>query len=88
MEKTRRYCLDVLRKKHIPLAPHIYFPQFLDDNRKTERELGIQCALELLKLCDEVYVYTNGKITSGMRRELRLARKMGKKIVYKKPLSA
>ena len=26
---------------YIPIAPHLLFPQFLDDNKPKERELGL-----------------------------------------------
>jgi len=86
IQKVKKYCADVIRTKHLPIAPHLYFTQFLADNNKKERQLGIRGSLELLKLCDELHVYTNtnGIITEGMRREVRLAEKLGKKIVYRK----
>ena len=41
----------------LPIAPHIYFTQFLNDNDETQRLIGIKMGIELLKECDIIYVY-------------------------------
>jgi len=57
----------------IPIAPHLYFPQFLDEDNPNERMNGIEMGLELMDLCDEVYVL-GFNITEGMKFELAHAR--------------
>lgn len=57
----------------IPIAPHLYFPQFLDEDNPNERMNGIEMGLELMDICDEVYVL-GFNITEGMRFELNHAR--------------
>lgn len=57
----------------IPIAPHLYFPQFLDEGNPNERMNGIEMGLELMDVCDEVYVL-GFNITEGMRFELNHAR--------------
>ena len=57
----------------IPIAPHLYFPQFLDEDNPNERMNGIEMGLELMDVCDEVYVL-DFNITEGMRFELNHAR--------------
>lgn len=57
----------------IPIAPHLYFPQFLDEDDPNERMNGIEMGLELMDVCDEVYVL-GFNITEGMRFELNHAR--------------
>lgn len=37
MEKARRYCKFAVRSGAIPLAPHLLFPQFMDDTNPDER---------------------------------------------------
>ena len=39
---------------YIPIAPHLYFPQFLDDNDQYERIKGIKMGVELMKECDRI----------------------------------
>jgi len=65
----------------LPIAPHIYFTQFLDDSYPAERELGIRAGLELLRECDEVFVFGD-RITAGMDREINVARSLGIAIRY------
>lgn len=39
----------------LPIAPHVYFTRFLDDDSPDERELGIRAGLELLRDCNELW---------------------------------
>lgn len=57
----------------VPVAPHLYFPQFLDEENPNERMNGIEMGLELMDVCDEVYVL-GFIITEGMKFELDHAR--------------
>ena len=41
MEKARRYCRFALEQGRIPLAPHLLYPQFMDDGDPEERELAL-----------------------------------------------
>ena len=38
---ARRYSRYAVDKGYIPIAPHLLFPQFLDDDNPEERELGL-----------------------------------------------
>lgn len=64
----------------IPIAPHIYFTQFLDDTAPTERSLALEAGLALLDMCDEIWVYGLQNPSEGMRAELRYALAHGIKI--------
>ena len=67
--KARGYCRDVLFNYGcIPIAPHIYFTQFLDDTKETERLTGMKAGMELLPMCDEIWVY--GTPSEGMKAEI------------------
>jgi len=71
-ENARRFCKFAVSEGYLPLAPHLLFPQFLDDDCPEERELGLTFALELLGKADELWVF--GMYWSeGMRREIALA---------------
>jgi hypothetical protein len=75
---TRRaqgYCRLAVSKGCIPLAPHLHYPQFMDDEDKKERELGLRFALILLDKCDELWVF--GNTSSGMAKEIARAKKRG-----------
>lgn len=71
-ENTRRardYCRFAVHQLCIPLAPHLLFPQFLNDGDAQERELGLFMGTVLLTKCVEVWVF-GGTISSGMEREI------------------
>ena len=64
----------------IPIAPHLYFPQFLEDTDPSERSLGMEAGLALLDMCDELWVYGLKNPSEGMRAEIDYALKKGIKI--------
>ena len=72
--RARNACELVKDLGAIPVCPHLYFPQFLDDELPEERELGMQLALAALRRCHEVYVFSE-HITPGMVREIAEAAK-------------
>lgn len=59
----------------IPYTPHLYFPQFLDDNDQDCRELGQLLGLMWLKECDELWVIGR-HISEGMKKEIEMAKKL------------
>lgn len=72
-EKARGYCRFAVSKGCIPLAPHLHYPQFMDDDDPKQRELGLRFALILLGKCDELWAF--GSPSVGMSREITKARK-------------
>ena len=58
----------------LPIAPHLYLPQLIDET--TRREQALALCLELLATCDEVRVFGD-LVTEGMERELREAKRLG-----------
>jgi hypothetical protein len=67
VENARKYCRFVVDKGHIPFAPHLLFPQFMDE--ETERGKAMDMALQMLQDCQEIWAFGN-TITDGMRTEL------------------
>jgi len=80
-ERARGYCRFAVSQKVIPLAPHLLYPQFMDEEDKQQREQGIRFALILLDKCDELWVFGN-TISEGMSREIAKAKQKGKPIRY------
>ena len=80
--KVKKICRELIDDGVIPLATHMLFPSFLDDNIPEERETGMKGTLELLSRSDEVWVYGD-RISEGMSREIDLAEKLNIPIVYK-----
>lgn len=79
-ERAQGYCRFAVSKGCIPLAPHLHYPQFMDDSDREQRELGLFFALVLLGKCDELWVFD--KPSEGMAREIAKAKKRGMPIKY------
>lgn len=61
-----------------PFAPHLLYPQVLDEAVPAERQAGIACGLSWLAVAEELWVYTpDGRVTPGMALELAEARRLG-----------
>ena len=82
IDYARTACLTLTRCGLNPVAPHLLYPQYLHDSDEVERKLGLALARDLLKRCDEVHVFTGRGVSEGMAAEVKLAHKLGKKIVY------
>ena len=80
-ERARGYCRLAVSKGYIPLAPHLLYSQFMDDDDRETRERGIFFALVLLGKCDEIWVFGE-RISEGMEREIAKARKRNMPIRY------
>ena len=79
IEKNRflamMYSRVAVTNGYVPIAPHLLFPQFLHDDSEEERALGMECGLELLDLCDEIWVMIGEGVSEGMEKEIDYARK-------------
>lgn len=60
---------------YIPITPHLYFTAFLDDRRILERTAGMRMGVELLALCDEMWLFGD-KISEGMETEIAIAQNL------------
>ena len=71
---ARCMCRMALEEGYLPYAPHLLFPQFLDDNRPEDRSLGIKCGLEMLDRSDELWIYlgTHDKIEDALSVGMRI----------------
>lgn len=80
-ERARTFCRFALEKGAIPLAPHLMFPQFMNDEDPAERELAIFMDVILLGKCSELWVFGD-TISAGMQTEIEVAKKRGQPIRY------
>lgn len=69
-------CNTANKKGYAPIAPHLMYSQFLDDNVPAERKAGMEAGLALLPVCDEVWQW-GATVSEGMAGELALAQKLG-----------
>ena len=70
---ARRYSRFAVDAGYIPIAPHLLFPQFLDDANPKERELGLFFGNALMSKCSEVWVF-GSHISEGMKAEINRAK--------------
>ena len=75
--RAREYCRFVVKGN--PLAPHLLYPQFMDDSDEDQRILGLRFAISLLYRCDELWVFGE-KVSAGMAKEIEKAEKRGMRI--------
>ncbi len=64
----------------LPITPHLYLTQVLNDKKPQEREKGMSIGLDLLRKCDVVFVGEKYGISEGMRAEINVAELRGKAI--------
>lgn len=65
----------------IPIAPHLFFPQFLDDDNPNERQFGLEAGKQLIAECDELW-YFGDRVSKGMVSEILKAKKENIRVVY------
>ena len=70
---ARRYSRFAVDKGYIPIAPHLLFPQFLNDAAPNERQLGLFFGDALMSKCSEVWVF-GSRISAGMETEIKRAK--------------
>lgn len=73
---ARAACRYAVRQACAPVAPHLLYPQFLNDAVPVERNAGIGMGLRLLTACDELWVY-GSQISEGMKKEIDEAKQIG-----------
>jgi hypothetical protein len=65
--RARKFCRMAVQDGYLPIAPHLYFPQFISDD--TERELAFRMNSQLMSQCHELWVFGK-ELSDGMKREL------------------
>lgn len=78
---AKKACRYAVEKSYVPLAPHLYFPQFLNDAENSERRLGIFLGLYGLAECAELWVIGR-RISEGMKQEIGWAQEWGIPVRY------
>ena len=81
MERTRKFCRFALDKGQIPLAPHLMFPQFMNDEDPAERDLALFMDVILLGKCSELWVLGDS-VSAGMAEEIAVANKRRQPVRY------
>ena len=80
-KNARKYCRFALEQHTIPFAPHLLFPQFMNDNSPEERQLAMFMNIIMLGHCEELWVFGE-RISAGMKQEIRKAERKHMRIRY------
>ena len=78
---ARKYSRFAFEQKAIPIAAHLLFPQFMDDDKSAERQAAMHFNYVLLGKCEELWVFGD-TISDGMAHEIGIAKKRRQKIRY------
>ena len=73
VKAARGYSRFAVDNGCIPIAPHLLFPQFLNDNDPKERQLGLFFGNALMSKCAEVWVF-GSTISPVMADEIKRAK--------------
>ena len=73
VKAAQEYSRFAVEKGYIPIAPHLLFPQFLNDANPKERQLGLFFGNALMSKCSEVWVF-GSHISAGMEAEINRAK--------------
>lgn len=75
-KKTKAYCRRLYEMGYTPIAPHLLFPQFIDDDIPAERKDGLDMAKDILRRC-RVVVVCGKELSDVMVDEIALAKRLG-----------
>lgn len=73
VKAAQEYSRFAVEKGYIPIAPHLLFPQFLNDANPKERQLDLFFGNALMSKCSEVWVF-GSHISAGMEAEINRAK--------------
>ncbi|EOS63793.1 DUF4406 domain-containing protein [Oscillibacter sp. 1-3] len=76
LDFARQACRYAITQGATPFAPHLLYPQMLDDSDPAERQLGVDMGSQMLELCDELWL-CGDRISPGMEGERKLAESLG-----------
>ncbi len=71
---AKRYAAFVAKQTLVPMVPHLYLTQFLNDVIEAERDAGLALGLQMLKRCHELWVFGE-HISDGMKTEIEFAKR-------------
>ena len=81
IKNAKRYSRFAVDKHYLPIAPHIYFTQFMDNCIPEERDTAIFMNWVLMSKCVELWVFGEN-ISAGMKAEIDRAKRKHMRIRY------
>lgn len=77
---ARYFCREVIEEGNVPVAPHLYYTQFLDNDYPEDRKAGLHLGLADLRESKEfLLVIVDGVISDGMKGEIEEIGRLGMK---------
>lgn len=80
LEFAKLCCRVVVKMGHAPYAPHLLCTQFLNDDDKQERKMGLEIGHLYLKGCHELWTFRRDSEdinSTGMRQDISMAIEYG-----------
>lgn len=84
-QKAIEFAKYVVSQGHIPIAPQIYLPMFLNSLKLTDMLFTKKASLELLNGCDELWYFGDG-VTRDMVDAILAAHEKGIPVKYIPPM--
>lgn len=81
IQRAKEYSRAAAMQGCIPITPHIFLTQFMDDTIPAERELALKMGRELVLMCSELWAFGLDHPSAGMAAEIELARERGIPVV-------
>ena len=73
IKNAKKYSRFAVDRHCLPITPHIYFTQFMNDDDPQERNTAIFMNKILLSKCSEIWVF-GSLISKGMKQEISQAK--------------
>lgn len=73
LEYARELTRLALDNSFVPITPHLYLTQVVDDEDCRERERGMKAGKELLQHCKYILIGSRYGLSEGMLEEIKLA---------------
>lgn len=81
IKNAKKYSRFAVDNHFLPITPHIYFTQFMDDSIPEERDTAIFMNWVLMSKCEQMWVFGD-IISAGMKAEIERAGRKRLKIRY------
>lgn len=75
VDMAKKLCRFAIDLGYVPFAPHLLYPQFLDDVLDEDRRAGIACGHAFMETCAEVWVFQGDGVSEGMEADRLYAQK-------------
>lgn len=79
LAKVSKICRRLVDRGIMPISP-LHALRFLRDSE--HRDYAFEWCKEMIKICDEVWVYGDWRLSEGCQKEVEWASELGKLVVF------